>query len=266
MRKHMLYNRMCFTYFVCNFRSSHQFLNRYQTVTESNTPDIPRIGRESLVLERLPLDGARVIDIGCGEGWLTHLVAPKTVTAVGIDPSTIALERARASNGVSNGIFVQASADDLPFDPASTDVAIYYNSLHHVPEAIRDKALAEAARVLSPGGLLCIVEPEASGSCYELFQPIDDESAVYAATYSLLLTIANGVEFQQVHEERFMDGFIYRDFRQFLDNALLVDAQRAELVSELEGELRELFERLGEVVEGGRRYDIVHRLNLLRRL
>ena len=91
MLKHMLYNRMCFTCFACNFRSSHQFLNRYQTVTESNTSDIPRIGRESLVLERLPLDGARVIDIGCGEGWLTHLVAPKTVTAVGIDPSTIAL-------------------------------------------------------------------------------------------------------------------------------------------------------------------------------
>ena len=235
-------------------------------MTESNTSDIPRIGRESLVLERLPLDGARVIDIGCGEGWLTHLVAPKTVTAVGIDPSATALERARASNGVSNGTFIQASADDLPFDPASADVAIYYNSLHHVPEAIRDEALAETARVLAPGGLLCIVEPEAGGSCYELFRPIDDESAVYAATYSLLLTFANGLEFQPVLEERFIDDFIYRDFKQFLDNALVVDAQRAELVNEHEDELRELFESLGEVVEGGRRYDMVHRLNLLRRL
>lgn len=235
-------------------------------MTESNTSDIPRIGREALILERLPLDGARAIDIGCGEGWLTHLVAPKSVATVGIDPSAIALERARAANGASNGTFIQASADDLPLDPASADVAIYYNSLHHVPDAIRDKALAETARVLAPGGLLCIVEPEASGSCYELFRPIDDESAVYAATYSLLHEIANGVEFQQVHEERFMDGYIYRDFRQFLDNALVVDAERAEVVCELEVELRELFERLGEVVEGGRRYDMVHRLNLLRRL
>jgi hypothetical protein len=120
--------------------------------------------------------------------------------------------------------------------------------------------------VLSPGGLLCIVEPEASGSCYELFQPIDDESAVYATTYNLLLAIANGVEFQQVHEERFLDGFVYRDLKQFIDNALVVDGHRAEVVAELEDELRELFERLGEAVEGGRRYDMVHRLNLLRRL
>ncbi len=235
-------------------------------MTESNTPDLPRIGRESFVLARLPLDGARVIDIGCGEGWLTHLVAPKSVTTVGIDPSAIALGRARAANGVGSGIFIQASADDLPFDSASVDVAIYYNSLHHVAEVIQGKALAEAARVLSAGGLLCIVEPEAEGSCYELFLPIDDESAVYATTYNLLLAAASGIEFQQVHEERFLDGFIYRDFEQFLDNALVIDPQRAEVVTELEDELRELFERLGEVVEGGRRYDMVHRLNLLRRL
>jgi len=235
-------------------------------VTESNTTDIPRIGRESLVVERLPLDGARVIDIGCGEGWLTHLVAPRTVTTIGIDPSTIALERARASNSAANGIFIQGSADDLPLDPASADVAIFYNSLHHIPESIQVKTLAETARVLAPGGLLCIVEPEARGSCYELFQPVDDESVVYTATYNLILAIASGVEFQQVHEERFLDGFIYRDFEQFIDNALVVDAQREKVVAELEDRLRELFERLGESVEGGRRYDMIHRLNLLRRL
>lgn len=235
-------------------------------MTESNISDIPRIGRESLVVERLPLDGARVIDIGCGEGWLTHLVAPRTVSTIGIDPSTIALERARASNGAGKGVFKQASAEDLPLDSASADVAIYYNSLHHIPEAIQSHALAETARVLVPGGLLCIVEPEARGPCYELFQPVDDESAVFATTYNLIVAIASGVEFQQVHEERFLDSYIYRDFEQFLDNALVVDAHRSDMVAEMEGRLCELFERLGELVEGGRSYDMVHRLNLLRRL
>ena len=235
-------------------------------MTGNNISDIPRIDRESLVMERLPLDGARVIDIGCGEGWLTHLVAPRTVTTIGIDPSAIALERARASIGIGNATLVQVSADDLPFDPDSADVVIYYNSLHHIPEAIQHKALAETARVLAPGGLLCIVEPEASGSCYELFQLVDDESAVYTTTYNLILALASSVEFQQVHEERFIDGYIYRDFEHFLDNALVVDAQRADMVTEIEGRLCELFERLGELVEGGRRYDLVHRLNLLRRL
>lgn len=234
-------------------------------MTESNISDIPRIGRESLVVERLPLDGARVIDIGCGEGWLTHLVAPRTISTIGLDPSAVALERARASNDAENGVFKQASAEDLPFNSASADVAIYYNSLHHIPKAIQSHAIVETARVLVSGGLLCIIEPEARGSCYELFQPVDDESDVFAATYDLIVATTSGVEFQQVHEERFVDSYIYRDFEQFLDNALVVDAQRADMVAEIEGELCELFERLGELVEGGRRYDMVHRLNLLRR-
>ncbi len=235
-------------------------------MTGSNISDIPRIDRESLVMERLPLDGARVIDIGCGEGWLTHLVAPRTVTTIGIDPSAIALERARASTGVGNATFVQASAADLPYDPDTADVVIYYNSLHHIPEAIQHKALAETARVLAPGGLLCIVEPEASGSCYELFQLVDDESAVFTTTFNLILALASSIEFQQLYEERFLDGYIYRDFEHFLDDAVVVDSQRADVVAVLEDSLRELFERLGEAVEGGRRYDMVHRLNLLQRL
>jgi ubiquinone/menaquinone biosynthesis C-methylase UbiE len=235
-------------------------------VTERNIFDIPRIGRESLVIDRLPLDGARVIDIGCGEGWLTHLIAPKTVSTIGIDPSSIAIGRARASECAGKGIFIQASADDMPLEPASVDIAIYYNSLHHIPEGIQGTAISETARVLSPGSLLCIVEPEAKGSCYELFQPIDDESAVYVTTYNLILATASGDEFERIHEEHFLDGFIYRNFEQFLDTALVVDAQRAGVVEELEDKMRVLFERLGEAVEDGRRYDMVHRLNLLRRL
>ena len=97
---------------------------------------------------------------------------------------------------------------------ASTDVAVYYNSLHHIPDAIQHKAIAETARVLSPGGLLCIVEPEARGSCHELLKPVDDESAVYTTTYNLIFAIASGDGYQQLHEERFLDDYIYRDFKQ----------------------------------------------------
>jgi ubiquinone/menaquinone biosynthesis C-methylase UbiE len=235
-------------------------------VKGSNTSEMPRIGREALVMEGLPLDGARVIDIGCGEGWLTQLVASRSVTTIGIDPSAVALERARATTTAVNASFIQVSADDLPFDPGSADIVIYYNSLHHVPEAIQHKALAETARVLSPGGLLCIVEPEARGSCYELFKPLDDESGVYTTTYNLILELTRSDEFQQLQEERHLDGYIYRDFEHFLDDAVVVDAQRADLLAKIEDRLHSLFERLGEAVDGGRRYDMVHRLNLLRRL
>jgi len=217
-------------------------------------------------MERLPLKGARVIDIGCGEGWLTQLVAPEANTVIGIDPSATALGRARAANTTANGTFVLASADDLPLDHAWADIAIYYNSLHHVPAALQSKALEEAARVLAQGGILCIVEPLASGAAYELFQPAEDESAVYTTTYELILGAINGIEFQQVLEEQFVDGYTYRNFEEFLDSVLIVDEGRAGILSEVEPILRERFDRLGEIVEGGRRYDQVHRLNLLRKL
>ena len=233
---------------------------------ESKTTDIPRIGRESLIMERLPLKGARVIDIGCGEGWFTQLVAPNTDMIIGIDPSATALGRARAVNTAANGIFVLASAEDLPLNPAWADIAIYYNSLHHVPAALQSRALVEAARVLVQDGMLCIVEPLASGAAYELFQPAEDESAVYATTYKLILGAINGIEFQQDLEELFVDGYTYRNFEEFLDSVLVVDEARAGVLSEVEHNLRERFDRLGESVAGGRRYDQVHRLNLLRKL
>ena len=235
-------------------------------MTESNTTDIPGISRESLITGFLPLDGARVLDIGCGEGWLTRLVAPKTATVIGIDPSATALERARAVNSAANENYVLASAENLPLDPACADLAIYYNSLHHIPAALQCDALEETARVLADGGMLCIVEPMASGAAYELFRPVDDESAVYDTTHRLIIGIASGVEFQQEMEKLFVDCYTYRDFEQFLDDLLIVDERRERVLPELEDMLRERFDRLGEPVEGGRSYDQAHRLNLLRKL
>jgi len=217
-------------------------------------------------MERLPLKGARVIDIGCGEGWLTQLVAPVANTIIGIDPSATALDRASAANAAANVKFMLASADDLPLNHDWADIAIFYNSLHHVPAAMQSEALGEAARVLVQGGIFCIVEPLASGAAYELFQPAEDESAVYATTYDLILGATNGVEFQQVLEELFVDSYTYRNFEEFLDSVLVVDEKRAGVLSEVEHILRERFDRLGKMVEGGRRYDQVHRLNLLRKL
>ena len=187
-------------------------------MTESNTTEIPRIARESLLLEHLQLEGAQVIDIGCGEGWLTQLMAPETRRVIGIDPSVTALERANAAKKTTNELFILASADHLPLDSGWADIAIYYNSLHHVPAALQRKALKETVRVLADGGLLCVVEPVASGSAYELFKPVDDETAVYAATYKLILEAVSSNVFQQELEELFIDDYTYRDFEQFLDN------------------------------------------------
>ena len=67
-------------------------------------------------------------------------------------------------------------------------------------------------------------------------------------------------------EKLFVDGYTYRNIEEFLDSVLIVDEGRAGILSEVEPIQRDRFDRLGESVEGGRRYDQVHRLNLLRKL
>ncbi|MGU3544070.1 class I SAM-dependent methyltransferase [Methylobacterium sp. A52T] len=129
--------------------------------------------RESLA----PLAGKRVVDIGCGPGTLARRLVDAGARVTGIDPGTAALARAR--DAVPEARFEAATGEALPFPDASFDGAVMLNSLHHVPDPAA--ALAEAARVLVPGGLLVVVEPLAEGSFFDALRPIEDETAVRAA-------------------------------------------------------------------------------------
>lgn len=235
-------------------------------MTDNNTNAVPEVDRESIIKQHLPLAGASVIDVGCGEGWLTQLLAPETRSVIGIDPSATAIERATAAKISNNETYLVGSADNLPVDDAWADIIVYYNSLHHVPAAIQPKAAMETARVLAPGGVLCIIEPLASGAAYELFQLVEDEADVYDASYRLIRELASSADFQQDLEEFFVDSYVYRNYEEFADHILIVDEKRKMVLTDLENSLRDRFDNLGVIVEGGRSYDQVHRLDLLRRL
>ena len=235
-------------------------------MTDNNTNTVPEVDRESVIKQHLPLAGASVIDVGCGEGWLTQLLAPETRSVIGIDPSATAIERATAAKTSNNETYLVGSADNLPVDDAWADIIVYYNSLHHVPAAIQPKAAMETTRVLAPGGVLCIVEPLASGAAYELFQLVEDEADVYDASYRLIRELAASADFQQELEEFFVDSYVYRNYEEFADHILIVDEKRKMVLTDLENSLRDRFDNLGVIVEGGRSYDQVHRLDLLRRL
>ena len=96
--------------------------------------------------------GLRVLDIGCGEGHNTRLLAERAarVTAIDIAPRFVAhaidLERATPL-GIDYQI---ASAVELPFDDDTFDAATAFMSLMDIPE--NDIAIREAFRVIRPGG------------------------------------------------------------------------------------------------------------------
>ncbi len=106
-------------------------------------------------LEMLPdVDGLSGLDIGCGEGHNTRLVAGRGARMTGIDISRTFVRHAKEAEELEPlGIrYERASAVEMPFEDASFAFATAFMSLMDIPEV--DLVLAEAFRVLEPGGFL----------------------------------------------------------------------------------------------------------------
>jgi SAM-dependent methyltransferase len=103
------------------------------------------------LLDFLPdIAGLSGIDIGCGEGSHSRLIAARCASILGVDISSTFLRHARDS--APRIVYVQASGQSLPFASGVFDFAIASMSLMDMPAPA--PALCEAARVLKPGGFL----------------------------------------------------------------------------------------------------------------
>ena len=111
------------------------------------------------VLTVLPPPPARALDLGCGTGWTSVMLARRGYEVVGQDiaPDMIALaESNRAEAGLANLGFVVSDYESRPFRE-EFDVAVLVDALHHAVDPAA--AIAGAWRALRPGGVLVTVEP-----------------------------------------------------------------------------------------------------------
>lgn len=109
-----------------------------------------------------PPRGALVVDLGCGPGTYARRLATAhpQVHTLGIDSSVRQVARARvtvARQALDNCTFVEADAQRLPLADARVDAAVASRLLMVLPDPAA--ALAEAHRVLKPGGRCFIAEP-----------------------------------------------------------------------------------------------------------
>jgi ubiquinone/menaquinone biosynthesis C-methylase UbiE len=109
--------------------------------------------------------GQALLDCGCGPGQITvglaRAVRPGPVTGIDLDPAVLDQARRRAAEaGLANAEFREASVLALPFLDESLDVVYFHALLCHLPEPLN--ALAEAWRVLKPGGIVAVSEPDIS--------------------------------------------------------------------------------------------------------
>lgn len=107
--------------------------------------------------------GETVLDVGCGTGTLAMEVQPRVGTTghvVGIDASTqqIARARAKAARRKVPVDFQIGLIERLPVPDQTFDVVLSTLMMHHLPDDLKRRGLAETARVLKPGGRLVIAD------------------------------------------------------------------------------------------------------------
>jgi SAM-dependent methyltransferase len=96
---------------------------------------------------------ARVLEVGCGTGAVTRMLAewPGVAHATGIDLSAVFVARARAlAERVPNASFEEGDGRSLRFDAEAFDVVVLHTTMCHVPQP--ERLVAEAYRVLRPRG------------------------------------------------------------------------------------------------------------------
>jgi ubiquinone/menaquinone biosynthesis C-methylase UbiE len=138
-----------------------------------------------LLLPLMPSGSSEVVDLGCGTGSLSVLLAEVGHHVRGVDLAarmvSVATAKARAAGVAAE--FVQGDAAEPPYAPASADVVLARHVLWALPDPA--SALKEWVRLLRPGGRLVLVEGHwstgsglTSAECEALVRAVREDAAV----------------------------------------------------------------------------------------
>jgi ubiquinone/menaquinone biosynthesis C-methylase UbiE len=130
----------------------------------------------TIALARI-VPGERVLEVGCGTGEIALRAKARAGphgSVAGIDPSPemIAVARQKAARANLDIDYRVASVEALPFADATFDVVISSLMMHHLPDDLKPRTLAEIRRVLKPGGRLLIVDFTEPKSRLVRLQPV----------------------------------------------------------------------------------------------
>ncbi len=156
------YNRAVLSYLKVKFRLSPSLSDRAASVWFWLHPG-RRAAAAASAMGIRPVNGGRLLEIGCGDGKWLRLLQGLGWHCTGIDFDADAVRRAR-----QHGLDVQvATADDLPFCKGEFDAVVSNHVIEHLPYL--KKLFDEAKRVLKPGGKLVALTPNAASAGHKLF-------------------------------------------------------------------------------------------------
>jgi ubiquinone/menaquinone biosynthesis C-methylase UbiE len=230
-----------------------------------NWQDSPKRSHTEVIEELLEPANAKIIDVGCGAGQITRTLTEMGAEVIGIDPGKRQLERARAAETVGNEIYIEGTAEDLPFEDEAMDIILFFNSFHHVPRKEFTRAIKESQRVLRPGGKLFFTEPIAEGPQFELSRLINDETEIRALAYESILSLPDK-GFRAILEVMYITETRHKNFERFRFNSTSINPERERIFEKHNIEIRERFENFSTKDQGYFVFQHPIRGNLFERL
>lgn len=201
------------------------------------------VNEVQLLLGELPLDGARVLELGCGKAEKTRTLAQsgRVREVVALEVDRIQHAKNLQITDLPNVRFAAGGAEAIPEADASVDIVIMFKSLHHVPLELMDQALGEIARVLRPGGLAWISEPVFAGDLNEVMRLFHDEQVVREAAFAAVgKAVADG-RLQLEHQLFFATRSHFDNFEQFDQRMIQVTHSDHRLSPALYEQVRQRF-------------------------
>ncbi|HPQ23946.1 MAG TPA: class I SAM-dependent methyltransferase [Gammaproteobacteria bacterium] len=179
--------------------------------------ELPRSSDFDQIGKLLPLDGARLLELGCGAAFTTRRLAEsfplREIVAMEVD--RIQHEKNLLIPDLPNVNFVYGGAQAIDLQDASVDAVIMLKSLHHVPVEDMDAAFLEIARVLRQGGLAYISEPVYAGDFNDILRLFNDEKAVREAAFAATRRAVDSGLFELQQEVHFFSTTRFEGFEEF---------------------------------------------------
>lgn len=203
-----------------------------------------------VLADTIRLDGADVLDVGCGEGDLVRFMRSRGARAVGAECGDEMRRRAIANDPDHADDYVDAVGEALPFPDSSFDAVVYSYSLHHVPIHDIPAALVEAHRVLRPGGTLLVVEPAVDEPEDSMSAPVVDETVERTAAQAAI-DDAEQYGFEITDRFMYLSESVQPDFDTYADRIVGISPERADALAEHRAELEAKFHQIGREQAGG---------------
>lgn len=189
--------------------------------------------------------GKDVLEIGCGDGARSRVIARTCKSWIGIDPDPESIRQANENNVPENLKFIEGVVEELQWSGSSFDVAMFTLSLHHIEIDLMPRAVDEVIRVLRPGGTVIFLEPLPEGTFFDAEMRFgccdgDERKKLAYANFVML----NSEELTEIEEFSDRVSVQYESFDDFLHHVPTVEETHAQLqrfLTDLEFKLDEKF-------------------------